>query len=148
MKNPLSKITEKIAPPKHGRIEKAIKVTAGTAAQRFQLERGSLQVLLPALQRDELPLEDAAFLLRWCGAVGRRAARLQEVLEQTTSCDDLASRLLAENRSFLRENDPAGRVHAHDWLAARGQAPPGFDPLGSREQRRHALEAAGPEAGR
>ncbi len=32
MKNPLSKITEKIAPPKHGRIEKAIKVTAGTAA--------------------------------------------------------------------------------------------------------------------
>lgn len=32
MKNPLSKITEKIAPPKHSRIEKAIKVTAGTAA--------------------------------------------------------------------------------------------------------------------
>ena len=32
MKNPLSKITEKIAPPKHGRIDKAIKVTAGTAA--------------------------------------------------------------------------------------------------------------------
>lgn len=32
MKNPLSKITEKIAPPKNGRIEKAIKVTAGTAA--------------------------------------------------------------------------------------------------------------------
>ena len=32
MKNPLSKLSEKIAPPKHGRIEKAIKVTAGTAA--------------------------------------------------------------------------------------------------------------------
>ena len=32
MKNPLSKITEKIAPPKNSRIEKALKVTAGTAA--------------------------------------------------------------------------------------------------------------------
>lgn len=31
MKNPLSKISEKIAPPKHGRLEKAVKVTAGTA---------------------------------------------------------------------------------------------------------------------
>jgi hypothetical protein len=122
--------------------------TAGEAAQRFQLERGCLQVLLPALQRDEVPPEEAAFLLRWCGAVGRRAARLQDVLDAVTSCDDLAARLLAENRSFLRENDPAGRVHAYDWLLARGQAPPGFDPLGSREQRRQALEAAEPEAGR
>ena len=32
MKNPLSKISEKIAPPKRGRLEKAVKVTAGTAA--------------------------------------------------------------------------------------------------------------------
>ena len=32
MKNPLSKISEKIAPAKHSRLEKAVKVTAGTAA--------------------------------------------------------------------------------------------------------------------
>jgi hypothetical protein len=32
MKNPLSKISEKIAPAKHPRLEKAVKVTAGTAA--------------------------------------------------------------------------------------------------------------------
>lgn len=32
MKNPLSKISEKIAPTKHSRLEKAVKVTAGTAA--------------------------------------------------------------------------------------------------------------------
>jgi hypothetical protein len=32
MKNPLSSITERLAPPKHSKIEKAIKVTAGTAA--------------------------------------------------------------------------------------------------------------------
>lgn len=32
MKNPLSKISEKIAPAKHGRLDKAVKVTAGTAA--------------------------------------------------------------------------------------------------------------------
>ena len=32
VKNPLSKITDRIAPPKHSRIDKAIKVTAGTAA--------------------------------------------------------------------------------------------------------------------
>jgi len=122
--------------------------TAGALAQRFQLERGCLQALVPALQRDEVPPEEAAFLLRWCGAVGRRAARLQDVLDAATSGDDLAARLCAENRSFLRENDPAGRVHAYDWLLARGQAPRGFDPLGSREQRRQVLEAAEQEAGR
>lgn len=32
MKNPLSKISEKIAPAKRGRLDKAVKVTAGTAA--------------------------------------------------------------------------------------------------------------------
>ena len=32
MKNPLSKISEKIAPPKNGRLTTAVKVTAGTAA--------------------------------------------------------------------------------------------------------------------
>jgi hypothetical protein len=32
MKNPLSSITERLAPPKHGKLDKAIKVTAGTAA--------------------------------------------------------------------------------------------------------------------
>jgi hypothetical protein len=32
MKNPLSKISEKIAPPKEGKLGKAVKVTAGTAA--------------------------------------------------------------------------------------------------------------------
>lgn len=32
MKNPLKTISERIAPPKHGRLEKAAKITAGTAA--------------------------------------------------------------------------------------------------------------------
>ena len=32
MKNPLSKISEKIAPPKEGKLGKAIAATAGTAA--------------------------------------------------------------------------------------------------------------------
>ena len=32
MKNPLKKISDKLAPPKQGRLEKAVKITAGTAA--------------------------------------------------------------------------------------------------------------------
>lgn len=32
MKNPLSKISDKLAPPKPGRLGKAVKITAGTAA--------------------------------------------------------------------------------------------------------------------
>lgn len=39
MKNPLSKISEKIAPPKHGRLGKAVKVTAGTAAAVWMVLR-------------------------------------------------------------------------------------------------------------
>jgi hypothetical protein len=32
MKNPLSRLSDKIAPPKRGGITKAVKITAGTAA--------------------------------------------------------------------------------------------------------------------
>ena len=39
MKNPLSKISEKIAPAKHSRLEKAVKVTAGTAAAVWMVLR-------------------------------------------------------------------------------------------------------------
>jgi len=39
MKNPLSRISEKIAPARHGRLEKAVKVTAGTAAAVWMVLR-------------------------------------------------------------------------------------------------------------
>jgi len=48
----------------------------------------------------------------------------------------------------------ASRVRALDWLAARGLAPAGYDPLGDPAQRRAALEkdaearAAAPEGAR
>jgi hypothetical protein len=37
-------------------------------------------------------------------------------------------------------------VRAYDWLAARAGAPAGYDPLGSREERRRALLAEVGEA--
>ena len=39
MKNPLSSITERLAPPKKGKLGQALKVTAGTAAAVWMVLR-------------------------------------------------------------------------------------------------------------
>jgi len=92
------------------------------------------------LESAELPPEQRAFLLRTCGAVGRDASTLQEVLQAATDTEDLLQRLRAENLDILRESDPTARVYAFEWLRARGAAPDGFDPLGDATARRHALD--------
>ena len=57
--------------------------------------------------------------------------------------EDFRARVIAENRILLEDNHPAARVRAYDWLAARGEAPDGYDPLGDEPSREAALERAG-----
>ena len=67
---------------------------------------------------------------------------MAEVLKGAGSAADLRTRLLAENFIQLEDSSPAARVRACDWLAARGIAPAGYDPLGPPKARREALERA------
>jgi hypothetical protein len=76
------------------------------------------------------------------GEAGRRAASLEEVLGAARTLSGLRARLAAENAIYLEDNDPAARVRAYEWLAARNLAPAGYDPLAPVEARRAALEAA------
>jgi len=94
-----------------------------------------------AAERDETPLrpELDALLLRMAGEAGRWPDLLLDALEESESSAALRQRIGRENRIFLEDADPAARVRAYDWLAGRGLAPEGFDPLASAAERRAAL---------
>ena len=76
------------------------------------------------------------------GEVGRNPASLSDLIAGVGSREDLATRLTVENMIYLEDSSPASRVRAFDFLAARGLAPPDYDPLGALPQRRAALERA------
>ncbi len=91
--------------------------------------------------------ELVALLLRQAGELGRHPDLVLEALAGCAGAADARARFAAENRIFLEDASPAARVRAYDWLRERGAAPAGYDPLGSREERRAALAAAEEEDG-
>jgi hypothetical protein len=114
----------------------------------WTLDRTTLELLFKLLNAStssvngnvKMPDELSAVLTTYTGEPGRHASSIEEILHGVGSRSDLDNRLLAENLIFLEDSSPASRVRALGWLAARGQAPAGFDPLGSPRDRRNALE--------
>jgi hypothetical protein len=96
-----------------------------------------------AEQLDRGSIDDAlrGMLLRVAGEAGRFPGAVAALLARANSKRDLDALLIDENFAMLGTSDPAARVRAYDWLAARGKAPPGFDPLADRDRRRDALQA-------
>lgn len=78
-------------------------------------------------------------LLLHTGEAGRWPGAFDDLLRDARSVEDLRGRLVKENEAFLEDANPAARVRAHDWLAARGLAVPGYDPLAERDERTAAL---------
>ena len=85
------------------------------------------------------PGDALRLMLRKAGEVGRWPDLLTDAVAESDGVRELRERLVRENRIFLEDAVPATRVRAYDWLAARGLAPEGFDPLASAEERRAAL---------
>ena len=108
----------------------------------WSLERTAALWLAQAADAGTLPAELESVLLRQTGVVGRSPSLLQQFAEESEGLADWRERLEQENRSALEDHLPAARVRAFDWLASRGLAPPGYDPLGSRAERQAALAAA------
>ncbi len=106
----------------------------------WTLERGAARFLAARAAEQPLEPELSAAVLRRTGELGRSPAALAEVATRARSLAEFAAALAAENRVLLEDSHPAARVRAHDWLAARGLAPQGYDPLGTAEERRAALE--------
>jgi len=130
-------------------------VREGLAQQPDRLEADQLGWILEAAswrwvlarareQRDAddyVPEPLDALLLQLAGEAGRWPDLALDALAQSPDAAAFADRLEQENLIFLEDADPAARVRAWDWLAARGRAPAGFDPLASSAERRAALAA-------
>ncbi len=121
----------------------AARLAADGATLGWALERGCAQVLAERASTQPLEVELHAAVLRRTGELGRSPAALLDVVLTARTLDDFLARISAENRILLEDNHPAARVRAYDWLAARGEAPEGYDPLGDEPSREAALERAG-----
>jgi hypothetical protein len=117
---------------------------ASVAAFGWFVERSAWRHVIAQMLAGELAPEIEATVLRHAGAVGRLATTLDDMV---VACGDIASleqRFVAENQAALADSSAASRVRGYDWLATRGLAPAGYDPLAPSEARRLALEGAEP----
>ena len=110
-----------------------------SAALGWVLERTTLEVLAQGLDAEQPAPALEALLVRHAGEAGRSRAFVEEVLGRCANLEELAAELVRENVFFLLDKSPAARVRAYDWLVGRGAAPPGYDPLSDRQQRRAAM---------
>lgn len=78
-------------------------------------------------------------LLLHTGEAGRWPGAFDDLVRDARSVDELRARIVKENEAFLEDANPAARIRAHDWLAARGLSVPGYDPMAEREARSAAL---------
>lgn len=116
---------------------------AGSAHELgWSIERAALNWLAAQKDSRALGYELEGVLVRRTGELGRSAAGLADAASTCASLEHFAQRLLEENWSFLDDHSAATRTRAFDWLAARGAAPVGYDPLADKSARRAALEAA------
>ncbi len=116
--------------------------TFETAALAWRLERTAYRLLVKLLSADQSATggpDLEAIVVRHAGEVGRHPSVLQEMVSEATSIEDLEQRLLLENFIYLEDISPAARTRAFEWLAARGRAPEGYDPLASLKERRSVL---------
>ena len=112
-------------------------------ALAWHLERGAWSFLVAKLDGDAPVAEELrGLLVRHAGELARSSGALADVIAASASAEQLARRLREENRAMLEDANPAARIRAFDWLAARGWEPKGYDPLAGDEARRAALDAA------
>jgi hypothetical protein len=117
-------------------------LVAGGGGLAWLLERSALELLATRATESALPPELSAVLLQHAGEAGRYPGALLDAAAHNETVAGLKAQLTAENRIALEDSTAAARVRAFDWLAARGAAPPGYDPLAPLSDRRAALARA------
>jgi hypothetical protein len=122
-----------------GAREKLLALAGKPADLLFGLEREAFGFLAARGYANELSQELSALAFRHAGAVASWPVTLDDLVARCSDAAGLEQAILDENRHLLENRDAAVRVRAFDWLAGRGLAPPGFDPLASLQERRAAL---------
>ncbi len=105
----------------------------------WRLQKAAYQVLVELLSTDQMWPGLEAIAVRYAGEVGRHPPVLKEMVSEAAGIADLEQRLLQENLIYLEDISPAARARAFEWLAAKGHAPEGYDPLASLKERRSVL---------
>lgn len=108
----------------------------------WRVESAAIVVLGARVDADIATPGERGMLLRRYGEAGRFATDLVRAARGARDEAEFGVWVTAENRRLLGSSDPAARVRALDWLARRGEAPEGFDPFASRDERRAVLRAA------
>jgi hypothetical protein len=111
------------------------------ATAAWQLARAVWGVLAQAAQRGDLSLGTQACLVRHVGSLAHEPLGLEDALLASTSLAEFHAAVRDANLLALQDLAAPSRVHAHDWLAARGRAVPDYDPLAEESSRRAALRA-------
>ena len=112
------------------------------AALGWIVERSALEAAETLVDEESGESEVAGILALHLGQVGRQVAAIERVLKRSRDLASFARRLVEENYAFLEDNLPQARARSLEWLAARGLAPAGYDPLAPPRERRAALEKA------
>ena len=107
----------------------------------WQLARAVWSVLAQAAQRGDLSLGTQACLVRHVGSLAHEPLGLEGALLSSGSIAEFHAAVRDANSLALQDLAAPSRVHAHDWLAARGWAVPDYDPLADESSRRAALRA-------
>jgi hypothetical protein len=105
----------------------------------WRLQKTAYLLVADLLSTDQTWPELEAIVIRHTGEAGRHPAVLKEMAVAATGTADIEQRLLLENFIYLEDISPAARTRAFEWLAARGRAPQGYDPLASSKERRTVL---------
>ncbi len=108
----------------------------------WRLQKTAYQLLVELMSADQTWPELEAIAIRYTGEVGRHPPVLKEMVSEAANIADLEQRLLQENFIYLEDISPAARTRAFEWLAAKGRAPEGYDPLASLKERRSVLNRA------
>jgi hypothetical protein len=127
-------------------VAKAARAAEATDLTGWAIERSALGAIRSELDAGEPPPALAEMIGRRGGAAGRSADAFFALVDRASSLEELDRLLVAENEALLEDPSPAMRVRADDWLARRGRAPRGYNPLGPAAERRAALEASGARA--
>jgi hypothetical protein len=123
-------------------VRAALPEARDRAASAWPVERAAWMLLGRKASEGTIAPELAGVLARQGGEAARFPGAIEDLVRGIADVDGLERQLVEENRILLEDASPSARSRAYDWLAARGEAPAGFDPFAPLAERRAALRRA------
>jgi len=111
------------------------------ASLGWELERAALELVARQAEQSEPDPLFEGVLLERAGEAGRYPIHLLRLAQRLDSLTRFEAQLVRENLVALDDPSAAARLRAFDWLSARGEQPPGYQPLDPLDARRDALAA-------